>query len=331
MKISNETKVGIMVIGALTILILGFNFLKGKNLFKDQKHIYAIFSDLGSIQKSNEVKVNGLPIGTVYDYKEMDKNLSGIIVTINITRDVNIPNNSIANIESELLGSAFIDIKMGTSNTYLKDGDTVITEKASSLLGDVRAQVNPTLGKIRETLDSLNLVLGSINNIFDETVKGNIRDVVYNLRGTTISLRRLLDSENSALAQTLNNASSITSNIRRNNDSITATISSAKRAADKLASIEVQSTIDTLNSAIQDLKFAIGKVNSTEGTLGALLNDKKLYNQLSSVLLSAEILVDDLRQHPKRYVNISVFGRKDKDGPLNSPLIKDTLPQNANK
>ena len=115
MKISNETKVGLLTIVALTLLIVGFNFLKGKNILSKEKHLYAVFSDLGSLKKSNEVKINGLPIGAVYTYTEIDKDLSGIIVTITLKRDVNIPENSIATIESELLGGSYIDIIKGDS------------------------------------------------------------------------------------------------------------------------------------------------------------------------------------------------------------------------
>ncbi|MFZ1259527.1 MAG: MlaD family protein, partial [Chitinophagaceae bacterium] len=96
MKINNETKVGILTIVALTILILGFNFLKGKNLFDKSKKIYAVFQDMGSLEKSNEVKINGLPIGSVFDKREIDKDVSAIIITINLTRDINIPDNSVA-------------------------------------------------------------------------------------------------------------------------------------------------------------------------------------------------------------------------------------------
>ena len=331
MKISNETKVGVLVIVALVLLILGFNFLKGKNLFTDEKHLYAIFYDLGSIEKSNEVKINGLPIGTVYDYEEMDKNLSGIVVTITLKRDVNIPRNSIATIESELLGSGYINIVRGDSREYLEDGDTLNTERASSLLGDVKAQVTPTLGKLRETMDSIKLVLSSINNIFDPEVKGNIRDVIYNLRASTHSLNRMLDPQNSDLARTFSNASSITDNLRRNNDSINATISNVRRASEKFADLDIQPTIDSLQMAINELKGTMAKMNSTDGTLGALIHDKKLYNKINDVILGAEILVDDIRLHPKRYVNISVFGRKDKTGPITSPLKKDSVPRTVQK
>jgi len=325
MKISNETKVGILAIVALTLLILGFNFLKGKNLFSDQKQLFAVFSNLGSLEKSNEVKINGLPVGAVYDYKEIDKNLSGIIVVINLKRDVNIPRNSVATIESELLGTTYINIKRGDATDYLLDKDTLQTDPSSSLFTDVKQQINPTLGKLREAIDSLKMVLGDINTFFKKDEK-NISDMISNLKSATVSLNILLNPHSGPLANTLSNASSFSDNLKKNNDSITAAISSIRRVSEKFTAVEIQPTIDSLQLAVGELKKVIARVNSNDGTLGLLMNDRKLYDKLNDAVLSAEILLDDLRTNPKRYVNISVFGRKDKDGPLNSPSKKDTVP-----
>ena len=118
----------------------------------------------------------------------------------------------------------------------------------------------------------------------------------------------------------------ITSNLKNNNDSITATISNAKRATAKLADLEIQPVIDSLSKTISQLKSVVAKIDSKEGTLGALINDRSVYNKLHDAILSAEILMDDLRNNPKRYVNLSIFGRKDKNGPLTSPSKKDTIP-----
>jgi phospholipid/cholesterol/gamma-HCH transport system substrate-binding protein len=327
MKISNETKVGILTVVSIALLIVGFNFLKGKNVFNDEKHLYAVFNDLGSLRKSNEVKMRGLPIGTVYEYTEIDKNLSGIIVTITLKRDVNIPKDSKATIESELLGSPYINLTRGNSPEYLTDGDTLVTDLASSFLGDVKAQISPTLGRVRDAIDSLKMVLSGLNNLFEKDTKGNVQDIIRNLKETTGNLNRLLNAESGALAVTLNNASSISNNLKKNNDSITATISSIKRAADKFSSLEVQPAVDSLGAAINEFKAILNKFNTNEGTLGLLMKDRKLYDQLNKLLLGMEILVDDLRVNPKRYTGSLIFNRKDKSGPLTSPAKKDSVPQ----
>ena len=326
MKISNETKVGILTITALTILILGFNFLKGKDVFNQSEKIYAVFTDLGPLTKSNEVKINGYVIGKVYSLDASDASVNGIVATIHLTEDVNIPRDSKAFIASPLVGASYLVIEKGTQNVFLKSGDTLNTRIDNGILDDVKAQLTPTLNKVRNSLDSLNVVMSGINNILNSEARVNLQTTLANLAQSTHSLKGLLNNESGALAKTLNNANSITENIKKNNDSITAVISSAKRATDNLASIDVKPAIDSIQAAIGQLKSFVARVNSTKGSLGALINDRQLYNKLNDAIISAELLMDDLRTHPKRYVNLSVFGKKDRSGPLTSPTPKDSTP-----
>ncbi|RYY59184.1 MAG: MCE family protein [Chitinophagaceae bacterium] len=327
-KINKETKVGLLTVATLAILIVGFNFLKGKDLFNKDVRIYAVFAQLGSLAKSNEVKINGLPIGTVYDLQPMDKNVSGIKVIITLKMDINIPTNSIAYIKDPFggLGSANIVIEPGNSTTYLGDGDQVATRQDQGLLGGLSAEVSPTLSKIRNSLDSLNRVFGNINTLFDTDAKSNLQQTIANLNQATAALNGML-ATNGALAGTLNNVSAITGNLNKNNDSITAILGNTKKFTNQLANLDLKQTMDTLQSAVSTLKSSMDKISSNEGTLGALINDRSLYNKLNSTVLSAEILMDDLRAHPKRYVNLSIFGKKDKGGALTSPSIKDTIPK----
>lgn len=325
MKISNETKVGVLTITALTLLILGFNFLKGKDILKKRKKIYASFNDLGSLSKSNEVKINGYVIGSVYALEVKDKNMSGIVATINLTEDINIPRDSKALISSPLVGASYIVIEKGTDTVYLKPGDTLKTRVDIGILDDVKAQLTPTLTKVRSTLDSLNNIFGSINGLINSEAKNNLQQTLANLNRASSALNGLMDNQTGPLARTLNNASSITESLKNNTDDITATIGNAKKASEKLAALELQPTVDSLNAMISQLKGVVAKINSKDGTVGALLNDKTLYNKLNDVILSAEILMDDLRIHPKRYVNLSIFGKKDKTGPITSPAKKDTI------
>jgi phospholipid/cholesterol/gamma-HCH transport system substrate-binding protein len=324
MKINNETKVGILSITALVLLIVGFNFLKGKDIFNRSKKLYMVFYDLGALSKSNEVKINGYVIGKVYELNAKDANLNGIVATINLTEEVNIPNNSTAFISSPLIGSSYIDIEKGDSPIYLKPGDTLQTRIDVGILDDVKSQLTPTLTVVREGIDSVKLLLSNVNKIFTDQARANLQQTLANLSMATNSLNRIMDSENGALAKSLNNVNAITANLRSNNDSINVTISNAKRATAKLADLDIQPVIDTLSKTISHLKAVVAKIDSKDGSLGALINDRALYNKLYDAILSAEILMDDLRSNPKRYVNLSVFGKKDKNGPLTSPAKKDT-------
>lgn len=327
MKISNETKVGVLAVISLTLLILGFNFLKGKDLFKKNKMIHAVFHDLGGLEKSNDVKVNGYKVGKVYTIGMKDKNMDEFIVTINLNEDVHIPKDSKAIITSTLTGIWSINIAKGELHDFLKPGDTLATRLEATIVDDVKAQLTPTLEKVRKTLDSLNSVFGKINGVLNAEAKQNIQQTLANLNTASNSINGLLDNQNGALAKTLNNAEQLTSSLKENTDDIRTTVGNAKKASEKLANLEIQPTIESLQETIKQLKDVVVKMNSKDGTLGALINDKALYNKLNDAILSAEILMDDLRTHPKRYVNLSIFGKKDKTGPITSPAIKDSVPK----
>ena len=258
------------------------------------------------------------------------QNVNGIVASIHLTESVNIPRDSKAFIASPLVGASYLVIEKGTDNVFLKSGDTLQTRVDNGILDDVKAQLTPTLNKVRNSLDSLNVVMSGINNILNSEARVNLQTTLANLAQSTHSLKGLLNNETGALAKTLNNANSITENIKKNNDSITAVISSAKRATDNLASIDVKPAIDSIQNAIGQLKSFVARVNSTKGTLGALINDRALYNKLNDAIISAELLMDDLRMHPKRYVNLSVFGKKDRSVPLTSPTTKDSIPGREN-
>ncbi|MDB5195779.1 MAG: hypothetical protein JWP88_149 [Flaviaesturariibacter sp.] len=332
MKISNEAKVGLLAIVAIIILVIGFNFLKGKKLFNKSPIIYAQFKNLGSLEKSNTVKINGLPIGTVYNYVPSDPEVSSIIVEIHLTRDVVIPRNSVAFIDGSPLGSAFITIKKGTDNVFLKSGDTISTNVSSGLLGDLKEQVAPTMTRINATLDSLKLAIGSINSIFDPSTNRNLQTLIARMTISAASLQGLLNEQTGALAQTLKNMNAVAGNLARNNENINHSIRNVETLTSNLAKVQIQSTVDSLQATITEFKGAAGglrtsinKINSTDGSIGALMNDRKLYDQLNRAALGLEILLDDVRVHPKRYVNISVFGGKTKTDALTSPTVKDTL------
>jgi len=334
MKLSNETKVGVLAVAAILVLILGFNFLKGQKVFSRPPVLYAKFPDVGGLEKSNQVKINGLPVGTVYTIKQADKEVNSILVEIHLTRDIEIPKNSIAFIDAGLLNSAFINIEKGDQHVYLKSGDTVTTRLDKGLLGSIQTQVAPTLTRVNETLDSLKFILGSINTVFDPNTKNNLQTVIANLAVTTANMQQLLNAQSGQLAQALANINSVTANLAKNNDAISSSIRNVEVTTSKLANANIEGTISALQSAVGELKNTIAHFNSKNGSLGLLMNDRELYDKLNQVTdrlnraaLSAEITLDDLRLHPKRYVNISLIGGKTKGEPLTSPAAKDTVPK----
>lgn len=159
MKISNETKVGALSAIAIVLLILGFNFLKGKNLFANSHKIYAKYSQVDGLAQSNAVMINGLQVGTVYDIKPMDNSIDTILVTLNFSRDVNIPNNSVAVIKTPPLGTPEVDIIKGNSTTPIQLGDTIRTIVSPGLLDGVMKTVDPLVTQATAVLAMVDSVL----------------------------------------------------------------------------------------------------------------------------------------------------------------------------
>ncbi|MDR3712518.1 MAG: MlaD family protein [Puia sp.] len=331
MKIANETKIGVLAVAAIVGLILGFNFLKGSSLFEHSKKIYAVFNNVEGMEISNAVKINGLQIGSVSAINAADKDLKGgIIVTITLKSRVNIPKNSMGMINSGLISASFIQIDKGDSPDLLNDGDTLSTREKPNLVSQVQASINPVLVRLGGTLESLDSLTQVIGGMFDPRLKNNFSTIVANLATSSASLQSMLNAETGALSQSLKNVNSFTGNLAKNNDQVNKTLQNVETATSKLANAKIEETIETLRSTMNDLKGVIAKMNSTNGSLGLMLNDRKLYQNLESSTRSLNILLDDFRVHPKRYVNVSVFGRKDKTGPLTAPL-NDSLSKPGNQ
>lgn len=331
MKISSETKIGVLAVVAIALLVIGFNFLKGKNLFKKNENIYAVYTDVQGLAKSNPVVINGLQIGRIANL-DGGKDMKRILVTVSLFKEVNIPSNSLAVINPNLLGSPTLEIQLGNATTYLKSGDTLLTTLSGGAFDEALKIINPVLYEVRNAVKSLDSVLHIVTGVFDPTTKNNIKDIVANLNTTTASfaisansLQKMMDIQNGALSKSLENVNIFTTNLNGNNQRLNDILANAQKASAKLAAINVQNTLDTLNVAVNNFKKGSEKMNGKEGSLGLLLNDKTLYNNLEATANKLNILLDDIRVHPRRYVNVSIFSKKDKGNYITAPLIDDTL------
>ncbi len=331
MKINNETKIGVLAIVGIALLVIGFNFLKGKNLFKKEKFIYAVYQDVQGLTKSNPVVINGLQIGRI-ESLDGGKDMKRIVVTVNLIKDVNIPSNSLAVINPNLLGSPTLEIQLGSSAKYLKNGDTLLTTLSGGAFDEALKIINPVLYEVRNAVKSLDSVLHIVTGVFDPTTKNNIRGIVSNLNTATASfaitaasLQQLMNNQNGALAKSLNNVNSFTSDLNANSGKLDSILENTRIASQNFAAINLKNTLDTLNIAVNNFKNGSEKINSKDGSLGLLLNDKTLYNNLEATANKLNILLDDIRVHPKRYVGISIFGKKDKGNYITAPLTDDTL------
>ena len=324
MKISNETKVGALTAIAITVLILGFNFLKGRNITERNDELFAVFKSVKGVGPANPVLINGLQVGKVSSLKEKDKNLSGIIVTINLSKEVNIPDNSVATISSDLLGTTSVEIILGNSPNFIKSGGTLQTTEYIGLIGEVKGALSPAIDNINKTLASLDVFIQKLNTIVDPNTKNNIQGIIANLTVTSKSLENLLNNQTGALAKTLGNLENFSGNLAKNNGKIDSTLTNLEKTTNMLANANIDQAVMSLKNTLSKLDNTISKIDSKDGTLGMLLNDRKLYDELHQTSRSLTILLDDFRTHPKRYVNISVFGKKEKGGALKAPLYDST-------
>lgn len=330
MKISNETKVGALAIICITLLILGFNFLKGNRLFSNDMILTGRYSNIQGLTPSSPVMINGLQVGSVSKISN-DKYMRDILVTINISKDINIPKNSVALIIPNPLTAPKVEIRLGDATAYLKSKDSILTEASAGILDDVMKKVDPVLFEVKNAVSSLDTLLGTVNSVLDVKAKNNIGSTLENLNKisasmlvSSASLQQLLNEQTGALAKTLNNVNSITGNLAANNSKVTSVMTNLDKTTTKFAELDLQKTLTTLDAAINDLKNMIGKFNNNNGSLGLLLNDPSLYKNLASTGNKLNLLLDDIRLNPKRYVSISVFGKKQKNEPLMVPL-PDTI------
>ncbi len=326
MKISNETKIGALTAIAIVLLVLGFNFLKGKSFFGKSNTLFAKYTNVHGLAASNPVVINGLQVGSVYSITT-DKNMKEILVNMNLTKEVNIPVNSIAIIKPSLLGTTSVEITLGDAKTYLPKNDTIITETTTGIFNEVLSKVNPVLYQVTKAVTSIDSVLMSVNHILDPSAKNNLQATLDNLNKTTAnligasaSLTILLNTQTGALAGTLNNLNSFTSNLDKNSGKINNLMTNLDKTATNLSKLDLQKTLDTLNATVNYLKSTVGKLNSTEGTAGLLLNDTKLYNNLAATGNKLNLLIDDIKTNPKRYISISIFGKKNSSPGLTVPL-----------
>ena len=269
MKISNETKIGAITAITITVLIMGFNFLKGKTFFGKTHTLYAKYTNVQGLAASNPVMINGLQVGTVYSITT-DKNMKEILVNMNLTKDVNIPNNSIATIEQTLLGLISINIKLGDVKDYIPKNDTIATEPTTGMFNEILSKVDPIFIQVKKAVSSIDSILFSFNRILDPSAKNNISATLENLNKTTAnliessaSLTTLLNTQTGALAGTLNNLNSFTTNLDKNNNKINNLVGNLDKTATNFSNLDLEKTFNILNTTITDLKSTIGKLNST--------------------------------------------------------------------
>lgn len=299
MKLTKEIKIALVAIVGILIMYFGINFLKGMNLFSTNNTYFITFDDIQGLGASTPIYADGYKVGTVdgleYDYKENGP----IKVKVDINKDLRIPQGSKAEIVKDLMGNLQVNLLLANNPRERVEPGGIIPGAVNGGMMDKAANLVPVVEKMLPKLDS---ILTSVNALLADPALAaslhNVETITSNLTVSTRELNTLMAGLNKQVPGMIGKANGVLDNTNR----LTA----------NLASLDVQGTLNKVNQTLESAHQFTEKLNSNQGSLGLLMNDTRLYDNLTSTMSHADSLVIDLKAHPKRYVHFSVFGRKDK-------------------
>lgn len=293
---TKEVKIGLAGAIAIAALFIGLNFLKGINLFKSSNSYYIEFADIKGLAKSGPVLANGYKIGIVRDILYNYQNPGNVLVEISVDEDMNLPKGTTATLVSEMLGGCNLHLKLGEpSDERFQPGDTIKGDDTKGLM-DKASDMVPQIEEIANKVDTLLAALNALaTNPNLPEIMENAEQITANLNQSSRQLNLLLKDDMPKLTGKMN---------RIGDNVITLT--------DNVNQLDLQGTFHKVDATLQEVQLMTEKLNRKDNTLGLLLNDSSLYNNLSNTAGSANNLLIDLKEHPKRYVHFSLFGRKDK-------------------
>lgn len=296
-KISKEVKIGAAFLVSFALLFVGIDFMKGSNVFSRYATYYTVLENTGGVASSSAITVNGYKVGTVsnveYDYNAPNR----IVVTLRVNESLRVPKGSSAVVVGSLMDGASISLNLAQNVDYYLEGDTITGGMTNGLMGEVENVMLPQINAMIPKVDSLITALTTlVANPALANSLNNVESISRKLDYTADELNRLFRSElpqlMSSLQGTADNVHNITSD---------------------LASIDFVQTMEGVDSTITNLRDLSSALMSNSGSVGRLLNDTAFYNSLNGVCVNANALIEDVKAHPSRYINISVFGRKSKE------------------
>lgn len=304
MKLSREIKTAIIIIGGILLFILGFTYLKSSSLFDDHKTFYAVYNNVNGITPGTPVDINGLGVGTIKDIRFLDdKGL--LLVTFTVNNDFQFSSNSEVEIyDTGIIGGRALRIKPVFDGSALaKNGDTLVSGVKPGITELVTQRLNPLQEKLEELLNSADTVLIGMDKVMNEESRGHLRsgianldDVLQNVNRISAKLDAFLDKNTADLDGSLKNVKKISANLAQ--------------VSDTLVNANLGNTIRSLESTAEHLNAMIAKLESGDGSMAKLINDDALYTNLNNASAELKLLLEDVKNNPKRYVHFSVFGKK---------------------
>jgi phospholipid/cholesterol/gamma-HCH transport system substrate-binding protein len=320
LKISKEIKTAILVIASILLFIWGYSFLKGRDLFTNDKTLYVQYDNIEGLGNSALVTINGLQIGKIAGIK-IDNTTGKLTVEMQINADFPISKSSIAEIysPSPIGGKQIAILPNLADKTETVSGDFLKAALKAGMLDALSGQIAPVKDKIEILLDNANVMLKNVNQVLDEKTKGNLKESIENLNKTLSEFSAASKNVNSLLVDNKERINGTMTNLNK-------TSANFSKLSDSLAQIKIGKTVKNLEKTLVKVDLIMADLQNGKGTTGKLLKDEALYNNFSKTTKELELLLQDVRLNPTRYVNVSLFGKKNK--PYVAPVHDSIKPKN---
>ena len=303
-----EFKVGLFGLLVLVILFFGIKFLKGSDIFQKENVYYATYNDVSGMLVSSNVFINGLRVGYVKEITTTNERADNFVVAFTVRSDIKIPEDSkILLFSSDLLGSKALKLQLGNSSKIISDGDTIKSDKELGMLDNLGVSISPMMNNLDSILSSLNNILNIQNQNSLQNTIANIETTTERLGNITTNLDNLMSSEKTKLAKIIENTESITSNLKDNNQKLTNIIQNVDNIVDSAAKANIGSTLIETGKSIERLNSVLGVIEKGKGNVGLLINDEELYKSLDNSAKNLNKLIEDIKENPKKYINVKVF------------------------
>lgn len=310
---SKQVLIGIFTVAVLSLTYFGLNFLKSRRVFSDDNIIYAVFPQADGLEVSSPVLIKGFRIGTV-DKVTFNIKTSQVLVKMIVDGQYDLPANSEAQISSaSILGGKVIEVFLGQNDTqFLSSGDTIRSVYAPSItesLGQEYGKLKATAGEI---VEKLNTALDGINRVLSKENTASLNATLTNLRSISDNVDGIVSDERANISKVIANLSVLSSSLKTMAPDIERGVANFALLSDSLK-VQGPALIADAAGSIENLNVILAKINGNQGSVGKLLNEPELYNNLNHTIQSLTLLLEDLKANPKRYINVTIFGKKEKN------------------